>query len=92
MPIYWITISRPSSHNIRQSGAKLELPRKQTTQATANNNDDDGIQPTTNAKKLDKMNSGLAKQKIDWVINESETLSAESNGNLDVMQPTGMNK
>jgi len=41
---------------------------------------------------LDKLNSRLAKQKIDWKIKESETLSAENNGNLDVMQPTWMNK
>ena len=38
------------------------------------------------------MNSGLAKQKIDWAIKESETLSAEGNGNLDVKLPTQVNK
>ncbi len=40
-----------------QSHVKLELPGKQTTWATANNNDDDGKQPATNAK----LNSELAK-------------------------------
>jgi len=75
-----------------QSSAKFESRGKQTTWATASNNDDDGKQPATNAKKLDKLNSGLAKQKSDWAINESDTLSAENNGNLDVMQPTRMNK
>jgi len=70
------------------SSAKLELPEKHTTRATGNKNDDDGKQPAKNTT----LNSGLAKQKIDWAIKESETLLAEGNGNLDVMQPTGMNK
>jgi len=47
-----------------QSSAKLELPGKHTTRATANKNDDDGKQPAKNAT----LNSGIAKRKIDWAI------------------------
>jgi len=38
-------------------------PRNLTTGGLANKNDDDGKQPTTNAKKLDKRHSELAKQR-----------------------------
>jgi len=42
-----------------ESGVEFELPGKQTTWGIANNNDDDGKQPATNAKKLYKLNSRL---------------------------------
>jgi len=72
---------------------EFESPRKLRTRGIANNNDDDCKQPTTkNAKKLKKLNSRFAKQRIDWAINGSETLSTEGDGNLDVKQPTQMNK
>jgi len=70
----------------------FESPGILTTMVIANNNEDDGKQPYTKLKKHDELNPGLAKHKIDWAINESETLLAESNDNLDVKQPTQMNK
>jgi len=75
-----------------QSGVELQSPSTMTTRGIAYNNDDEGKQPATNTKKLDKLNSGLAKQRIDWVTNGSATLSAEGNDMLDVMQYTQMNK
>ncbi len=51
-----------------QSGVELQSSGTLTTRGISNSNDDDGKQPATNEKKLDKLNSGLAKQRIDWAI------------------------